>query len=227
MKHSLKKSHHACIRVPRIHHAADSLAGIRLAKEHQMKFATLGAAFVLSLAVIAPASAQNVARETQQMVAQATPVPLRGRVAAVDMATNTMIVKGPAGNEVRLPIVKRPDGVSPPAVGDRIELQYKDAIMVELDRIDSAANHGIRKRVDTDVFLPTASGYEVARQTDIEATIEAIDAKAHKVILRGARARFTVDVRKGVDVSKLRRGDVVHAVFVSTYAVQEARAGVK
>lgn len=186
-----------------------------------MKFATLGAALVISLSVLAPASAQTVlANATQQIVAQANPVPLKGRVAAVDYATNTMIVKGAKGNEVRLPIVKRPDGVSPPAVGDSIDLLYKDALVVDLDKTNGKKNV-IRQRVDTDVFVPTSTGYEVARQVAIDATVQAVDPGTRKLVLRGAHQRFTMDVRKDVDMTTLHRGDVVHVVFVSTYSVRE------
>jgi hypothetical protein len=192
-------------------------------KSATLKLISISTAMLLGVAPVLPAAASDfTADATQSVVAQSAAVPLKGRVTSVDVAGRTMTVLGEHGKEVRLPLVMRPDDKTLPQVGDAIALQYKDALVVELHKV-AAQSDGIRKRVDTDVFLPTASGYEVARQVEVEATVLHVDAQARRVSLRGATRRFAMDVHPGVDLNQVHPGDTVRMVFVQTYAVQDTQ----
>ncbi|MBB3002123.1 MAG: hypothetical protein V4793_10515 [Paraburkholderia tropica] len=192
-------------------------------KSATLKLISISTAMLLGVAPVLPAAASDfTADATQSVVAQAAAMPLKGRVTSVDVTSRTMTVLGEHGKEVRLPLVMRPDDKTLPQVGDAIALQYKDALVVELHKV-AAQSDGIRKRVDTDVFLPTASGYEVARQVEVEATVLHVDTQARKVTLRGATRRFAMDVHPGVDLKQVHPGDTVRLVFVQTYAVQDTQ----
>lgn len=189
-----------------------------------MKISTIAAALLLGMSVAVTASAQDaLTSTTQQIVAQSPAIPIRGQVVSVDRASSTMIVQGPMGNRVQMPLVSLRKTNSPVAVGDKIAVQYKDALAIDIQKLDEPTN-GIRKRVDTGVFVPQAAGYEVAHQVEVEATVQDINVKDRTLKLRGAYQPVTVQVAKGVDMRHVHRGDTVRLVFVTAYAVSAAQS---
>jgi F0F1-type ATP synthase membrane subunit c/vacuolar-type H+-ATPase subunit K len=193
-------------------------------KEHKMKISTIAAALLLGMSVAVTASAQDaLTATTQQIVAQSPAIPMQGRVVSVDRASNTMIVQGPMGNQVQMPLVNSAKTGAPVTAGDKVDVEYKDAVAIDVQKLDEPTN-GIRKRVDTGVFVPHAAGYEVAHQVEVEATVQDIDVKDRTLKLRGAYQPVTVQVAKGVEMGHVRRGDTVRLVFVSAYAVSAAQS---
>ena len=188
-----------------------------------MKVSTIAAALLLGMSIAVSASAQDaLTTATQQVVAQSLAIPVRSQVVAVDHASNTMTVRGPMGNLVQMPLLASAKAAAAVTPGDMIDVQYKDAVAVDVQKLDEPVN-GIRKRVDTGVFLPQASGYEVAHQIEVEATVQAVNLKDRTLRIRGAYQPVTVEVAKGVDLGHVRPGDILRVVFVSTYAVSQAR----
>lgn len=188
-----------------------------------MKVSTFTAALVIGMAVTAAAGAHDaLSATTREVVAQSHAISIRAEVVAVDRAGNTMTVLGPMGNLVQMPLVtsQRPGMLV--AVGDKIDMQYKDAVAVDVQKLDGSSN-GIRKRVDTGVLVPRTHGYDVAHQVEVEATVQAVDLKDRRLKLRGPYQPVTVEVAKGVDMEHVRPGDTVRLVFVSTYAVSGVR----
>jgi len=100
----------------------------------------------------------------------------------------------------------------------------QDALLVTADKI-KGEDEGIRKRVDTNVYLPASSGYDAARQVEVQATVQHINAKKREVTLRGAYQTLTFKVGPDIDLKTLRVGDTIHAVFVSAYATQVTPVG--
>jgi len=126
------------------------------------------------------------------------------------------------GNLVQMPLVMSQRAGRPVAAGDKIDMQYKDAVAVDMQKLDGSPS-GIRKRVDTGVLVPQTNGYEVAHQVEVEATVQDVNLKDRRLKLRGPYQPVTVEVAKGVDMERVRPGDTVRLVFVSTYAVSGAR----
>ena len=104
-------------------------------------------------------------------------------------------------------------------VGDRVDVLYKNALLVKADKVTGKDN-GIRKRVDTQVYEPASGGFEAARQIEVLATVQKIDHKNRLVTLRGAYQTQTLEVGPDVDLKDVKVGDTIHAVFVSAAAVQ-------
>lgn len=188
-----------------------------------MKVSTIAAALLLGMSVAATANAQDaLTQTTRQVVAQSAAVPVRAEVLSIDRGDNTMLVRGPMGNLVQMPLLTSQQPGKPVAVGDKVDMQYKDAVAIDVQKIEGKTN-GIRKRVDTGVFMPQTGGYEVAHQVEVDATVQDINLKDRTLKLRGAYQPVTVEVAKGVDMGHVRPGDTVRLVFVSTYAVKQAR----
>ena len=133
-----------------------------------------------------------------------------------------MILKRPMGNLVQMPLVASRKTGAPVRPGDIVQVLYKDAVAVDVQKLDEPLS-GIRKRVDTGVFLPQTTGYEVAHPVEVEATVQDVNPKDRTLKVRGPYQPVTVEVAKGVDIGHVHRGDTVRRVFVSTYAVSQAQ----
>ena len=188
-----------------------------------MKISTFAATLLIGMTVAATAGAHDtLSASTRQVVAQSPAIAIHAEVLSVDRAGNTMTVGGPMGNLVQMPLVMSQRAGRPVAAGDKIDMQYKDAVAVDMQKLDGSPS-GIRKRVDTGVLVPQTNGYEVAHQVEVEATVQDVNLKDRRLKLRGPYQPVTVEVAKGVDMERVRPGDTVRLVFVSTYAVSGAR----
>jgi len=185
-----------------------------------MKAATLGAALMLGIAVMQPAAAQDaLASAAQAVVANAEPVHVKAQIVGIDRAARVVTLRGPRGNDVDIAIGPQVSTFDQLNVGDTVDVLYKNALLVTADKV-TGADKGIRKRVDTSVYIPASSGYEAARQVEVQATVQHIDMKKRKVTLRGAYQTVTLDATPDIDLKALKVGDTIHAVFVSAYATQ-------
>lgn len=190
-----------------------------------MKAATLGAALILGIAAAQPAIAQDaLASAAQAVVANAEPVHVKAQIVGIDRAAHVVTLRGPRGNELDVAIGPQVGNFDQLNVGDTVDVLYKNALLVMAEKV-TGKDSGIRKRVDTSVYVPASSGYSSARQVEVQATVQHIDRKKHEVTLRGAYQTVTLDATPDVDLKDLKVGDTVHAVFVSAYATQVTPAG--
>lgn len=190
-----------------------------------MKAATLGAALMLGVAIMQPAAAQDaLASAAQAVVANAEPVHVKAQIVGIDRASRVVTLRGPRGNEVDIALGPQVGNFDQLNVGDTVDVLYKNALLVTADKV-TGKDKGIRKRVDTNVYIPASSGYDAARQVEVQATVQHIDRKKHQVTLRGAYQTVTLDVAPDVDLKQVKVGDTIHAVFVSAYATQVTPAG--
>lgn len=185
-----------------------------------MKAAILGVALLAGAGSMQAASAQDaMASAAQAIVADIQPVHIQAKIASIDRAARVVTLRGPEGNEVDVAIGPQVQNFDQLNVGDTVDMLYKNALLVSADKV-TGKDTGIRKRVDTSVYIPASSGYDTARQVEVEASIQRINLKKRQVTLRGAYRTVTLDVSKDVDLKSYKVGDMIHAVFVSAYAVQ-------
>jgi Cu/Ag efflux protein CusF len=190
-----------------------------------MKAATWGAALILGIAAVQPALAQDaLASAAQAVVANAEPVHVQAQIVGIDRTTRVVTLRGPRGNEVDIGIGQQVGNFDQLNVGDTVDVLYKNALLVTADKV-TGKDKGIRKRVDTSVYIPASSGYSAARQVEVQATVQHIDLKKRTVTLRGAYQTVTLDATPDIDLKSLKVGDTIHAVFVSAYATQVTPVG--
>jgi Cu/Ag efflux protein CusF len=186
-----------------------------------MKFSTLAVAQALAIGLFVSCGVYAeapLALHTQELVARAQPVTMTGQVTAIDPTSGAMTVRDAGGNEVQLPVALSAARRAGPAVGDLIQLKYKDALV--MDTVSHAdQTRGVRSRVETAYSTPTPTGYAVSRQIEMDATVQSVDARAGRVTLRGVRHTLDMPIPADVDAKRLHPGDTVHLVFVATYAV--------
>jgi Cu/Ag efflux protein CusF len=185
-----------------------------------MKAATIGAALLLAMTTAQPVWAQNSLADATRGVATAVePVHIKAEIVGIDPGMRTVTLQGPAGHVIAVMVSQQVAGFEKLKVGDRVDVLYKNALLVKADKV-SGGNNGIRSRVDTQVYAPASGGFESARQIEVLATVQKIDHKKGLVTLRGAAQAQTLQVGPDVDLKDVKVGDMVHAVFVSAAAVQ-------
>jgi hypothetical protein len=185
-----------------------------------MKVATIGTALLLSLAVTQPVWAQDsLASSAQSVIDAVHPVHMKGQIIGIEPDSRMLTIKGAGGNVVVVVVSEQIAGFDKLKIGDTVDVLYKNALLVTADKV-TGADAGLRKRVDTQVYQPASGGFQSMRQIEVLATVQKIDRKKHLVTLRGPYQTQTVEARPDMDLSGVKVGDTVHAVFVSAAAVK-------
>lgn len=105
-------------------------------------------------------------------------------------------------------------------VGDIVEAEIVEAVAVTVEH----AQTQVRERRVSSTFDRAKLGDKPAGKstitTEIVGMVDAVDAAARKVTVKGAVQTRTFQVSEKVDLSKIKKGDNVYAVFVETYSVR-------
>ncbi len=178
-----------------------------------------------AVAAAQPGRAQDDMASTAQAVLGATqPVHMTAEIVGIDAGDRALTLKGPGGNVVIVLVSQQAAGFDQLKIGDHIDVLYKNALLTKAEKVGGAGK-GIRERIDRQSDTPASGGYESARQTDVLATVMKIDRKQRLVTLRGAHQTQTFEAAPDVDLSDVKVGDTLRAVFVSAAAVQVTPVG--
>ncbi|WP_321957336.1 hypothetical protein [Paraburkholderia bannensis] len=174
-----------------------------------------------------PASAPQqsaLASAAQDVLAHSEPIHVQAKIIGIDRASRIVTLRGPLGNSVDVALSKQVGNFDQLNIGDTVDVLYQNALLVTAEKV-TGKDKGIRKRVDTSVYVPDSSGYDAARQVEVQATVQHINVKKREVTLRGAYQTTVVKATPDVDLKTLKVGDTIHAVFVSAYATQVTPVG--
>ncbi|WP_322046010.1 hypothetical protein [Paraburkholderia sp. J67] len=171
-----------------------------------------------------PPAQSALASQAQSVIANAEPVHIQAKIVGIDRGSRVVSLVGSHGNEMDVALSQQVGNFDQLNVGDTVDVLYKNALLVTAEKV-TGKDKGIRKRVDTSVYVPASSGYDAARQVEVQATVQHINAKKREVTLRGAYQTVTVNATPDIDLKTLKVGDTIHAVFVSAYATQVTPVG--
>ena len=116
-----------------------------------------------------------------------------------------------AGDEVR--------NLAQVVVGDRVIVQYNVGMIMALSPSDSKVRSRV-DRVEAGRAEPGQKPAGMVRKTvEATATIMAVDQKARTVTLQGALRTVTLPVADDIDITKLKVGDMVDAVYQESLAI--------
>lgn len=156
----------------------------------------------------------------QPAVGEATLIHAQVVVVGIDAGTNTVSIKGPRGNIADIAVNPDVANVSNLHVGDVLNIAYREALLVALERM---ATPGVRERKETTATLPASGGVvAAARRVEVIATVQYVNLKTRRITLRGPQQTVTLNVSPDVSLSGVKKGDSVRAVFESAAAVQVA-----
>jgi hypothetical protein len=175
----------------------------------------LACALAFPVAAFAQATVTTTSASASGVRAKAAEIEVRAKVVELDMANRTATLKGPKGQFVTVTAPAEMKNFDQVVVGDELVVRYMAAIAAKLEPV---SNNGIRERIEstTTGAAPAGDmpGALVGRKVEILADVKAIDTKAGTATLRGATRSFTVAIPEGMDVSKVKIGSQVRAVFV-------------
>ena len=193
-------------------------------------FVAATAAFAASFVPTAPARAQTAAGADAPSSASdpgallgTTVFETRGRVVSVDPATNSVTLTGERGVRFTFEVEPEVADVSKLAPGDQIDVVYRHALLL---RVDRTGGSGIRSRVETTSTAPATGGVTTTTHSvEVTATIRKIDRARRQLTLRGPTETVVLDVPPNVSIEDLRAGQKVRASYVTQSAVKMTRDG--
>ena len=152
--------------------------------------------------------------------AVAQTVKVRATITAIDKSTRDVTLKGPKGNHITVtagPDVKNFDQLK---VGDHVDLQYAEALTLELKKSGSGAVVGRTEKADAVVAKPgEAPGGMVGRQVTIVAEVVALDPAKQMVTLKGPKQTVDLHVADPAQFKRIAKGDHVEAQFTQALAI--------
>lgn len=183
--------------------------------------------FVRVLAVAALAAAPSVHAQSGGVVAGSGPgavaaaqtIKVTATITAIDKATRDVTLKGPQGDVAVVtagPEVKNFDRLK---VGDRVDLQYVEALAIEL-RKGGGLVVGRTSTADATRAKPGAApGGAVGREVTIVADVVAVDPTHQAVTLRGPNRTVTLRIADPEQFKRIAKGDQVEAKYVQAIAI--------
>ena len=146
-------------------------------------------------------------------------VVVRGTVAAVDKAKQTVTLKGPKGGTLTLE-VRDPQKLEVINVGDPVVARYYESVAVEVKKAGSTTPGASAKETVTSSKPGETPAGAVGREITVTATITAIDKKAQTVTIKGPEGNTeTVKARDPKNLDKVKVGDLVEITYAQALAV--------
>jgi predicted RNase H-like nuclease len=174
-------------------------------------------AAVLSLPIAAWSQGASVATAAAKAPGEriaAAEVEVRARVVELDLARRTAVLRGPRGQLVTVDVPPEVKNFDQVRVGDMLVIRYLTAVAA---RIEPASASGIRERVESQAAASASAGAQPAagatRTVEVLAVVESLNRVARTLTLRGAKRTVRVNVPEGVDLTRIKQGDEVRAVF--------------
>ena len=175
----------------------------------------LACALAFPVAAFSQATVTTASTAASGVRAKAGEIEVRATVVELDMANRSATLKGAKGRLVTVNVPVEVKNFDQVLVGDELVVRYITAVAAKLEPV---SNNGIRERVEstTTGAAPAGDmpGALVGRKVEILADVKAIDTQAGTATLRGATRTFTIAIPEGLDVSKVKVGSQVRAVFV-------------
>jgi len=144
----------------------------------------------------------------------AAEVEVRARVVELDLARRTAVLRGPRGQLVTVDVPPEVKNFDQVRVGDMLVIRYLSAVAA---RIEPVSASGIRERIESQAAASAPAGAQPAagatRTVEVLAVVESLNRNARTLTLRGAKRTVRVNVPEGVDLTRIKQGDEVRAVF--------------
>jgi hypothetical protein len=186
-------------------------------------------AVAVALAVAGCASSPSASRAAP---AAANPAPytagvasvtLEGTVAAVDKASRTVTITGRDGAVLDVVASDAVRNFDQLRVGDRVELDYEEAVALELQPAGSAPV-GLSTSQGASVAAPgSRPGGSMARTVSVVTEVVAVDPVAHTIALKGPRGNTQIIAVEREDLrAKLpgvSRGDLLRLSYTEAVAL--------
>ncbi len=187
------------------------------------RIALLAAAVVATAAIAqdkkAPAPAPAPAAKAAEVAVVGETAKITATVEAIDQKTREVTLKGPKGGIVSFVAGPEVKNLAQVKKGDQVVVEYAQALAIELKK--STKTQASRTIVEGAKTAQPGQkpGVVAARQVNITAKIEAIDAKTNVVTLKGVEHTVDLKVKDPAVLKNFKAGDFVDAVYAEAIAI--------
>ena len=144
----------------------------------------------------------------QRGVYEAEPVTVTATIEAIDKTTRVVTLKGPKGNSIDVKTSDQMEGFGRLKVGDQVSATYFEAFVLEMRKPGSPPSSSAP--VTSLTRKDRKPGSEARREQTITVTVQAIDAAAPSVTVKGPEGRvLTLPVGDPKQLQNVKVGDTV------------------
>jgi Cu/Ag efflux protein CusF len=177
----------------------------------------IAAAALAALALTANAQDKKPADKSVGAMGKASAVFV---VDSIDQATRKVVLKDAAGQTLTFVAGDEVKNLPQVVKGDKVTFNVVEAVVLSLKKSAST----LRERVETETSSAAPAGSKpagtVTRSVKIVASVEAIDAKAGKVTVRGPQRTVDLSVKDPAVLKEVKVGDMVEAIFAESVTIK-------
>jgi hypothetical protein len=173
--------------------------------------AVSGAAFAQATAVVT-GSAPGKVGVAEIVKATAT-------ITAIDKATRDITLKGPQGREVTVTAGPDVKNFASLKVGDQVNLQYVEALTLELKKGGGAVVQRTEKAGTAGAKPGAQPAGAAGREVTIVADVIEVNSAKQTVTLRGPKQTVELPIRDPEQFKRIAKGDQIEATFTQALAV--------
>jgi Cu/Ag efflux protein CusF len=182
--------------------------------KHILLFITLLASMLV--AALSVSANESSGKPSAMVEGTATAVSI---VVAIDKESRKITLKGSEGDLVAFTAGPEVRNFGQVKRGDQVIMSYYEGFAIEF----SPKGSGARERVDSvDVEraeLGEKPGAKITGSIAAIGTVMAVDVENRKVTLKGANKTVVLEASKDIDLSQIKVGDKVEALYIQSYAV--------
>ncbi len=148
---------------------------------------------------------------------------ITAKISAIDYATRHVTLEDPAGGALTLKVDEAVKDLNKVKKGDKVAIQYQKSVSWKLVPKKTEKTKTVTKSTTTE---PGSKTPEITKttQTDIIATVKAVDKAASTVTLQGPEGKdFTVKVRNPAVLDAEKSGDKVSISYTESVAVSVSK----
>jgi len=183
---------------------------------------TLIAALVLAATASFGANAQSsgaVVDRQPGKVGIAQAVDVTATISALDAAKREITLKGADGKEVTMVAGPEVKNFSQLKVGDKVDIQYVEALVLELKKGGGLPVARTEKESMTTAKPGETPGAKGARKVTVVGDVIALDPATQTVTLKGPQRTADLKVRDKKQFDLISKGDQIEATYTEALAV--------
>ena len=171
-------------------------------------------------ALVAPAAGQEKAAGHRKVSSSGAST-ITATVEAIDTQRRELTLKGPGGNLVVMEVPESVTRFPEIKVGDQLTVQYKESIMVDLHKADSAAKLGMSEEVGGERKPGAKPSGVLSRR--VKATVEVVstDPKAPSITIKEANGNtHSFRVKDAKKLEGINPGDKLAITYDEAVAIK-------
>ena len=187
-----------------------------------MHKSTLIAALIVAATASFTASAQSsgaVVDRQPGKVGIAQAVDVTATISALDAAKREITLKGPDGKEVTMVAGPEVKNFSQLKVGDKVDIQYVEALVLELKKGGGLPVARTEKESMTTAKPGETPGATGARKVTVVGDVINLDPATQTVTLKGPQRTADLKVRDKKQFDLISKGDQIEATYTEALAV--------